>query len=102
MDAMEQFIWKAVCEVLVEPGDLPSGSTKGFVSVTTWADSVETVKEKVAGYLASHQWRLLAIEDAKPIDERQDYGEESADMIARTRANPRAIILGRFFSYKES
>jgi len=99
---MEEAIWMAVCEVLVEPGDLPSGSTKAFVRVTTWADSVETLKEKVSRYLSSYEWNLISIEAASPIDESRDYSEEIADMIARTRDNAKAIILGRFYSYKVS
>jgi hypothetical protein len=98
MEAM----WKVVAEVLVEPGDMPSGSTKAFVPVTTWADSADTAREKLSRYLESFNWHLISIEDAHPIDENGDYGEEVADMIERTRNNPKAIILGRFFSYKEN
>jgi|SRR5580700_1481265 hypothetical protein len=97
-----QTMWMVTSEVLVEPGDLPTGSTKAFVNVTTWADSVETAREKLSRYLESFKWHLISIEDAHPIDESRDYGEEVADMIERTRDNPDAIILGRFFSYKEN
>ena len=98
---MAEVIWTAVCEVLVEPGDLPSGNTKAFVRITTWADSLEAVREKVSRYLESHRWKLLSIEDARPIDNRE-YVPDTADMIERTRANRDAIILGRFDSYKEN
>src|SRR5437870_1125475 len=94
-------IWKVVAEVLVEPGDMPSGSTKGFLTATTWADSLDTVTKKLSRYLESYKWHLISIEDAHPIDENQDYGEEIAEMIERTRNNQDAIILGTFFSYKE-
>jgi hypothetical protein len=30
------------------------------------------------------------------------YDEEAAEMIERTKEDPNAIILGRFFSYKEN
>jgi hypothetical protein len=95
-------IWMSTCEVLVEPGDLPSGSTKAFTNVTTWADSRDKVREKVSRYLESYKWHLISIEDAHPIDDNRDYGEEIAGMIERTRENPEAIILGHFFSYKEN
>jgi hypothetical protein len=96
-----QEIWRVVAEVLVEPGDVPSGDTKGFLIVTTWADSLDTAQEKLSRYLESFKWHLISIEDAHPIDENQDYGEEIAEMIERARNNPDAIILGTFHSYKE-
>jgi len=94
-------IWKVVAEVLIEPGDMPSGATKGFLTVTTWADSLETARQKLSRYLESYKWYLISIEDAQPIDESLDYGEEIEDMIAKTENNPDAIILGTFHSYKE-
>jgi hypothetical protein len=95
-------IWLVTSEILVEPGDLPSGATKAFVNVTTWADSIDSIKEKLSRYLNTHKWHLISIEKAHPIDETHDYGEEIEDMIERTRANPEAIILGKFNSYKEN
>jgi hypothetical protein len=96
-----QTMWMVTSEVLVEAGDLPSGSTKAFVNVIAWADSVDTLKDKLSCYLESYNWHLISIEKAQPIDESRDYGEEVAEMIAKTRNNPDAIILGRFFTYKE-
>lgn len=96
-----QSIWLITSEITVEPGDLPSGATTAFVNVTTWADSLDSAKEKLSNYLSSFKWYLVAIENAHPIDENQDYGDEIADMIRRTRLDPRAIILGRFHSYRE-
>jgi hypothetical protein len=34
-----QRLWVITAEILVEPGDLPSGETKGFANIVTWADS---------------------------------------------------------------
>jgi hypothetical protein len=95
-----QVIWLVHCEVLVEPGDLPSGSTKGFLRVTMWADSEESVKERLSGCLESYRWHLISIERAHPIEERAEYPEEVSEMIERTRNNENAIILGRIYSYK--
>jgi hypothetical protein len=95
-------IWLVTSEILVQPGDMPSGSTKGFVNITTWADSVETVREKLSRYLETFKWHLISIEKAQPIDESHDYGNEIEDMLERTRSNPDAIILGTFHSYKEN
>lgn len=95
-------IWMATCEVLVEPGDLPSGSTKAFANITTWADSIDTAKDKISRYLESFRWHLISVEDAHPVDESHAYDDEASDMIERTKGNPDAIILGHFFSYKEN
>ncbi len=95
-------IWMTTCEVLVEPGDLPSGSTKAFANITTWADSPDTAKVKIARYLESFKWHLISIEDAHPFDESRKYEDDVAEMIEKTKGNPNAIILGRFFSYKEN
>lgn len=95
-------IWLVTSEVLVEPGDLPSGSTKGFVNITTWGDSIETIREKLSRYLETFKWHLISIEKAHPIDESHDYGDVIEDMLDRTRSNPDAIILGTFHSYKEN
>jgi hypothetical protein len=89
-------------EILVEPGDLPSGSTKGFVNITTWADSIETIREKLSRYLKTFNWHPISIEKAQPIDESHDYGAVIEDMLERTRSNPDAIILGTFHGYKEN
>jgi hypothetical protein len=95
-------IWKVSAEILVEPGDLPSGSTKAFANILTWGDSVGGVQEKISQYLKSFKWELLSIADASTVEEDHDYGDEINSMIERTQGNPQAIILGRFFSYKEN
>ena len=99
---MADAIWAVHCEVLVERCDLPSGNRKAFVWITTWADSEAAVKSKVSRFLETHQWCLLGMEEANPIDETRSYGDRMMDMITRTRQNPMAIILGQFHSYKEN
>ncbi len=91
---MPKTIWIAVCEIGVEPGDLPSGSTRAFMTLTTWADSLDEFRDKVSRYLGSFAWELISIERATPLDESRHYGAEVEDMIARTRCNADAIILG--------
>jgi hypothetical protein len=95
-------IWKVVAEILVKPGTMPSGATKGFINITTWADSTQTARDKIEHYLASFEWQLISIEDARPVDPDEVYGEQIGDMIDRTRNNPGAIILGTFHTYKEN
>ena len=99
---MEQ-IWKLVAEVLVKPGDMPSGLTKGFMNVTTWADSADSATEKLARYIERFKWHVVGIEDARPIADDEEFeNEQMEDMVARTRTNPKAIILGTFHGYKEN
>ena len=86
----------------MEPGDMPSGLTKGFMNVTTWADSAESATEKLTRYIEGFNWHVISIEDVHPIADNEEYGEQMEDMIARTRTNRNAIILGTFHSYKEN
>jgi hypothetical protein len=96
-------IWKLRVEILVEPEDMPSGLTKGFMNVTTWADSAETAKEKLTRYIERFNWHVMSVEDARPVaDDDVFEDDQMADMIARTQANPNAIILGTFHGYKEN
>jgi hypothetical protein len=99
---MADSVWLALCEISVEPGDLPSGKTKAFARIATWASSQEALWEKVSGYLESFKWQLLSIETAHPIHEDQGLDAETAQMIRRTRESTKAIIIGPFFSYRES
>jgi hypothetical protein len=100
---MSAEIWMVVCEIAVQPGDLrQSGATKAFARITTWASSEDALKEKISSYLESFNWRLLSIERARRIQEKDPLDDETAEMITRTRANEQAIILGRFFSYPDS
>src|SRR4051812_2072570 len=96
-------IWKLVVEVLVEPGDMPSGLTKGFMNVMTWANSADLAANKLAKYIEGFNWKLISIEKACPVDDNTTYDdEEMADMIERTRMNANAIILGTLHGYRES
>ena len=94
-------IWKLVAEVLVEPGDMPSGLTKGFMNVTTWAESPDSARDKLEKYIERFNWHVISIEDARPVADDGEYvDEQMQDMIDRTRTNPNAIILGTFHGYK--
>lgn len=95
-----QAMWVLVVEVLVEPGDLPSGSTRAFTTVTTWAESAEEARQKLSQYLRTFNWKLLDVEQAARYSESLTYHKNVADMIERTRNNPQAIILGEFHSYR--
>lgn len=94
-------IWKLVAEILVEPGDMPSGLTNGFMNVMTWADSAESAAKKLASYIERFDWHVIGIEDARLVADDEEYEDEQMeDMLARARTNPDAIILGTFHGYK--
>lgn len=96
-------IWKLVVEVLVEPGDTPSGLTKGFMNVTTWADSATSATDKLAKYIVRFKWHIVSVEDARPVADNEEFEDEGMEeMITRTRTNPNAIILGTLHGYKEN
>jgi hypothetical protein len=98
-----KILWKVVAEIEVEPGDLnlEPGYNKGFMNVITWADSKDSIRDKLSRYLESFKWQLLSVDDVWPVDELSEYGEELAEMVERARQNPNAIILGCFHSYRE-
>lgn len=98
-----QRIWKIVAEILVQPGDMPSGLTKGFMNVMTWADSADSARQKLANYIERFNWHVIDVEEARAVSEDEEFDDESMEeMLIRTRTNPNAIILGTFHGYKEN
>jgi hypothetical protein len=95
-----EVIWMTTAEILVEPGDMPSGDTKGFMRITVWADSVTDVRDKLERYLSKYRWHLLSLDNTYPVDETRDYGDELNEMIDQTMTDHNAIRLGTFYSYK--
>ena len=93
-------LWLIKIEMTVQPEDFPSGDTVGFVNVITWAESLEHAKNKISAYLLTFDWHVIDVGDAEPIDREFVYSDEIAEMIERAETNPRAILLGTFYSYK--
>ncbi len=88
-------------EIMLRPGDLPLGGNKAFVNVVTWANSSDMAKEKVTHCLQSYGWYIISVETIYPVDEDKIYGEDIENIVDQARDNPRAVIYGRMFSYKE-
>jgi hypothetical protein len=95
-----QQLWVITAEILVEPGDLRSGETKGFTNIVTWADSPETAQQKVSEVLKSYRWEVLAFEATRPFDESRSYDDDILEIVDRAWTNPNACIIGTVFSYK--
>jgi hypothetical protein len=94
-----QRLWVITAEILVEPGDLPSGETKGFANIVTWADSPKTAQQKVSEVLKSYKWEVLGIEATRTFDESR-CDDDVLDIVDQARTNPNACIIGTVFSYK--
>jgi len=93
-------LWIVTSEILVQRDYFPSGNTKAFVNVVTWANSSNMAKSKVSRCLESYGWHLISIEDSHPVDDSRIYEEDIAEIIDRVRGDPSAVICGRAFSYK--
>lgn len=93
-------LWIITAEILVKPGELASGDTKGFTNVVTWADSANAAEQKISDVLKSYGWEILGIEAVRPFDDSRSYDDNLLDIIDRARVNPDACIFGTVFSYK--
>jgi hypothetical protein len=99
VNAMEK-VWITTAEVKVEPGDMPSGDTLGFMRVTMWAASPEELLHRLTKYLAKYRWELLSMEKTEVVDPSVDHGDEINQMIDETLRDQNAVRLGTFYSYK--
>ena len=93
-------VWITTAEVKMEPGDVPSGDTLGFMKITMWASSREDFVQKLEAYLSRYNWRLLSVENTSIVDRSNDYGDEVNQMIDETLQDRKAIRLGTYYSYK--
>ncbi len=92
-------IWIGTIEISWSDEKTPTVFQPAFTVVTTWATSPEEFREKCLRMLESYGWKLLDVEQANPVPNEGEFSEEVEDMLARTRANPNAIIYGTFHSY---
>jgi hypothetical protein len=95
-----QQLWVVTAEILVKPGDLASGDSKGFTNIVTWADSSSAAQQKVSEVLKSYGWEVLGIEAARRFDDSRSYDGDLLEIVDQARTNPNACIIGTVFSYK--
>lgn len=93
-------IWLVLTEIVAQTEDSPRALKVGFMNVTTWAETKEAAGTKIRLYLESFGWNLVSIEEAEVVGDKGFYGDDVAEMIERTRGNPKAIILGTFHTYR--
>ena len=93
-------IWMVCIELIAKMGEAGSPPKIGFMNITTWADSNEGAVDKIREYVESLGWHLASVESAHVIKEDGEYPHAVIDQIEKTRANPNAIILGTFHTYK--
>jgi hypothetical protein len=97
-----QRVWITWAEVAVEPGDMPSGDTLGFMWIAMWASSEPELLNKLERYLAKYNWKLISTEKTAIADPSHDYGDEKNKMIDETLQDNNAIRLGIYYSYKSN
>jgi len=94
-------LWKIYAEIIVQPGDFPSGDTIGFMNIITWANSAEAAQEKIAIYFERFAWKIVGVEAATIL--HPDFiadDDEFDELVEQARNNPNAILCGTFYSYK--
>jgi hypothetical protein len=97
---MMERVWITTAEIEVEPGDMPSGDTLGFMRITMWASSQEDFLQRLRQYLGKYAWKLLSTDKTGVVDPSVDYGDEVNQMIDETVQDKNAIRLGTYYSYK--
>jgi hypothetical protein len=93
-------VWITTAEIQVEPGDMSSGDTLGFMRITMWASSPEGFLRKLEAYLAKYKRKLLSTDKTEVVDPSLDYGDEVNRMIDETQKDRNAVRLGTYYSYK--
>lgn len=96
---MKPTIWIGTIDLSYFDSDKPDSRKNAFAVVTTWACKPEEFAEKCKLMLESYGWSLLGVEKSNPASPIQDYSDEVADMLERTRVNPNAVIYGTFHTY---
>jgi hypothetical protein len=93
-------VWITTAEVAVQPGDMPSGDTLGFMKITMWALSESDFIEKVRAYFRKYNWEVLSVENTEQVDPSRAYGDEANAIIGETLLDRQAVRLGTYYSYK--
>jgi predicted P-loop ATPase len=71
-----------------------------YCNIITWAEQPTDAEQKIKTYLATFNWRLIEADKIELADQDKDYGDEFNELLGQAAENPKAIILGRFYSYK--
>ena len=96
---MERRVWIGTVEISFSNPETPDVMKPASTVVTTWAVDSEEFRQKCSRMLETYGWKLLDVDRANPVPEDAAFSEEVEDMLARTRANPNAIIYGPFHTY---
>ena len=96
---MQPEIWVGTIEISYFDWEKPGVRKNAFTVVTTWASNIEQFEQKCILMLKSYGWTLLGVDKANPVPSDYEFNEEVADMLERTRTNPKAIIYGTFHTY---
>ncbi len=77
-------IWITTAEIQVQPSDMLSADTVGFMRISMWASSQEEFVQKLEAYLSKYKWKLPSMENTAEVDPFKDYGDEVNQMIDET------------------
>ena len=96
---MQPEIWIGTIEVYFANPETPSVWKPAFTTVMTWACNSEEFSQKCTRMVERQGWKLLGIDRANPVSDKDEFSEETEDMLERTKSNPTAIIYGAFHTY---
>lgn len=96
---MSSEIWIGVVEISYFETDKSDIRKNAFTVVTTWARDPAEFAQKCKRMFEGYGWSLLGVEKSNPALVPDDYNDEVADMLERTRVNPNATIYGTFHNY---
>ena len=82
-----QQLWVLAAEILVKPGDLASGGTKGLTNIVTWADSPKTAHQKASEVLRSYGREVVGNEAARRFDESRSYDDDFMAILRQRTDN---------------
>lgn len=71
------------------------------MNVLTWAETVDSAKQKIGAYFLSFSWQIVNCCEASLVEDNFVADDDDFQgMIERARNNPQAIIYGTFHTYK--
>lgn len=91
-------LWIGIAEVLTEPSE-PSGDTRAFTNVVTWAEDVASYGRMVESVFSNYGWTLIGTENVREVNDTASYAEDIAEIIAKAKNNPNACMFSTFHYY---
>lgn len=99
----EKRIWIGLLGVRSLPeSEILRDSTGAYVNVVTWASDRAEYQKKAQELMDYLHLKLVDIENPQPLKDRERIEDpELADVVARAKENPNAIMYGAFHTWSE-